>query len=121
MNKIFSIILGISFSGFGLGILLHPKFYDSKHDYYYDFSEIKLPLGSILIVIGVLFILLGFGKKSKENETKVLICPTCNEPFYNIDVPDRRCPNCGGGLEDLNGFYERHPELKSRNKQGRDI
>ena len=53
-NKIFMIILGISLIGFGLGIILDPDFYDSKHQFHYDFSEIRFPFGGFLVVIGSL-------------------------------------------------------------------
>lgn len=111
-NKIFMIILGISLFGFGFGIILNPEFYDSKHQFYYDFNEIRLPFGGFLIVIGSLFLILALKKKSKEFEPKFLICAKCLKPLHLHAVKNNKCPECEGELENLEGFYDRHPELR---------
>lgn len=41
-----------------------------------------------------------------------VICPKCKKPYYSKDIPDLRCLNCGERVEDISGFYDRHPELK---------
>ena len=120
MNRFFGFILGISLFGFGFGIILNPKFYDSKHAFYYDFTEVRVPFGGLLIIIGILFVWLAVRKKAKEFGDKFLICPKCRTPFNQKDVPEGKCSKCDVELEDLEGFYERHPELKVRNnKPGR--
>jgi hypothetical protein len=80
-NKILMIILGISLFGFGLGIILDPVFYDSKHQFHYDFREIRLPFGGFLVIIGILFLIFALKKKSKELGPKFLICTKCLKPL----------------------------------------
>ena len=43
---------------------------------------------------------------------KFLICPKCQNTYYKDDVKDKICTTCNVSLEKLEGFYERHPELK---------
>ena len=40
------------------------------------------------------------------------ICIKCNTTFPGYSVNNHCCPQCSGNLEDLNGYYERHPELR---------
>ena len=49
--------------------------------------------------------------KLKSND-KYVICKICHKAFSIENVPDNKCPKCNIELEELNGFYDRHPELK---------
>ena len=68
--------------------------------------------------MGCFFIWSSFRKKAIEaqskarDEKKVLMCPNCTKAFYKKDCRDLLCPDCQSPLEELSGFYERHPELK---------
>lgn len=57
-------------------------------------------------------------KKSKQKEETFVICFQCRKPLYAASTNDDKCPHCGGNLENLDGFYDRHPELKEENKEG---
>ena len=46
------------------------------------------------------------------NEPETVICLNCHKPFYYNQIKSLKCPQCSGTLEDLAGFYERHPELR---------
>lgn len=48
-------------------------------------------------------------RNRKKDTGRFLICIECGEVIGIWKVPDRICPKCGGGLEPLEGFYERHP------------
>ncbi len=50
------------------------------------------------------------------NAPETVICLQCREPFLFSKVNDFKCPKCGGELENLEGFYDRHPEMKNENK-----
>ena len=119
MIRISYIILGALMGLFGLGILINPIIYHSELRYRFDFTEIKWPFGGGLIILGAFFIWSSFRKKTIEaykkakNENEVLMCPKCIKPFYKKDCDDLKCPDCHGRLEELSGFYERHPELKN--------
>jgi hypothetical protein len=43
---------------------------------------------------------------------ETVICISCREAFPGTDIKASKCPKCGGRLEDLKGFFERHPEPK---------
>ena len=68
MNKIFVFILGASLIVFGIGIIINPDFYDSKHDFHVDFSEIKIPFGLFLCILGAIFIFLTYRKADKDKK-----------------------------------------------------
>ena len=118
MDKIIYRMLGITLLIGGIIIWFRPVYYSSLYDKTLDFSSIKFPFGGGLIILGAFFIWSSFRKKTIEadkkakDEKKVLMCPKCIKPFYKKDCDDLKCPDCYGSLEELSGFYERHPELK---------
>ena len=120
MNRLFFILLGIVWGFFGFLIIIDPTFYHSRLDYYFDFTEVKWPFGGGLIFLGIFFIWSSFRKKAIEAEKKakddkkVLMCSKCVRPYYKKDCPSSKCPECQTPLEELSGFYERHPELKNK-------
>ena len=120
MNRLFFSLLGIVWGLFGLLIIINPTFYHSRLDYYFDFTSIKWPFGGGLIILGGFFIWFSFRKKAVEaekrvkDEARVLMCPKCVKPFYKKDCHALKCPDCQTHLEDLTGFYERHPEFKEK-------
>jgi hypothetical protein len=44
---------------------------------------------------------------------RTVICCKCLNPFSGDIYKESICPKCGGILENLEGFYKRHPELKT--------
>jgi len=120
MSRIFFIILGSVWGLVGILIIISPTFYSSYFHRNLDFTEVKWPLGIGLIVLGSLFVWSSFRKKAIEAEEKakdektVLMCPKCVKPFYKKDCPTLHCPDCGTPVEQLEGFYDRHPELKNK-------
>jgi len=106
---------------FGLGIIINPIINHAGLRYDFDFTEIKWPFGGGLIIIGAFFIWSSFrentikAEKKSRDDKRVLMCPKCIKPFYKKDCEGLICPECQGQLEELSGFYERHPELKAGN------
>lgn len=41
---------------------------------------------------------------------ETVICLKCRQPFFGDSLKELKCPKCGGSVEDLRGFYERHPD-----------
>ena len=74
-------------------------------------------MGSLFIIIGLLFIWVVLRKKAKTYQDKFLICPKCETTYNKKEVPDEQCPRCKIELEDLNEFYARHPEFKPAKKE----
>ena len=52
------------------------------------------------------------GRWTAKDEKNVLMCSMCIKPYHKKDCQDLKCPVCQALLEDLSGFYERHPELR---------
>lgn len=46
--------------------------------------------------------------------TSTYICPNCEAAVDFREVGDHTCPKCKVQLEPLEGFYDRHPELKEK-------
>ena len=119
MKKLAYICLGVLMGLFGLGILINPIINHTGLRYNFDFTEIKWPFGIGIILLGIFFIWSPFMKKAilaerkAKNDKKVLMCPKCIKPFYRKDCQDLTCPECQCQLEELSGFYERHPEFKT--------
>lgn len=44
-------------------------------------------------------------------ETSTMICVKCMEPAILDEATGMICKKCGGTLEEVRGFYDRHPEL----------
>jgi hypothetical protein len=123
MNKIFFILMGVVWGLVGSFIIISPRFFSSYFKRELDFTEIRWPFGGALIVIGFIFIWSSLIKKAIEAEkkekddNKVLMCPKCEKPFYKKDSSSSMCPECRTELEDLSGFYDRHPELKDKKEK----
>jgi hypothetical protein len=112
MNRLIVALTGLVTAIFGLSIITGPKFYDRLYARYWDFTEVRIPFGTALIIIGIIFIWSALRRKAKDYEKMFLICPKCEKTFNKKDVPDQLCPNCKVDLENIEGFYERHPERK---------
>jgi hypothetical protein len=95
---------------FGIVILIKPAFYSTQFEYFFDFSKIKWPLGIFFILFGAIMLWLTVKKEGKE--TRYLICLKCKKIFDVLEFRQDECPQCKVQLESLNGFYEKHPELK---------
>ena len=108
----FYIILGLSLAIFGIGIIYDPIFHDTKHNFIYDFSEVKWPLGIFLTLLGVCFLYFSLRRKPNNTASGFRICPICRTTLETINSSENRCSLCGTDLEELDGFYERHPEIK---------
>ena len=80
-----------------------------------DFHGNPVPgfVGYPLAALGLMFIHYGV---STKKITQFAICPECQASFYAKDVHHNRCPECNGTVEDLDGFYQKHPELKDEDK-----
>lgn len=49
-----------------------------------------------------------------SNEPDTVICLNCQVPMLFTKVKNLTCPKCNGALENLEGFYERHPKLTDK-------
>ena len=51
-------------------------------------------------------------RKKYGTKNRTMMCPRCVKPFELESVKNGICPVCGIDLEELFGFYDRHPKLK---------
>ncbi|MDD5452102.1 MAG: hypothetical protein PHT49_09445 [Desulfovibrionales bacterium] len=77
-------------------------------------GDAPIPVGILAFIIAGLSVWLGIRKKTELafKEEEYLICRRCKDTYASNTVPDRHCPKCNIELERLEGFYDRHPDLK---------
>ncbi len=109
MKKWGTFYSGIMCISLGILFIINPVLYDYMLGYQWDLSTVKWPLSICLFVMGILCFY-SFIKYKKFNE--FLICPKCVKTYYKYDLVDNKCLDCGVEVEELDGFFERHPELK---------
>jgi hypothetical protein len=67
----------------------------------------------LMVAFGLIMVILTLKKKGKlEDDNIYVICKNCKSIFLTDESPKLICPNCNFKLEELEGFYDRHPELK---------
>jgi hypothetical protein len=106
-KRMFFIILG------SLSIWYGIKLYINQWSYLYGVPVAKWT-GVIIALFGVIILLYGLIKKDipKDYDENFVMCVSCLNSFYVQEISNNICPKCNGNVEDLGGFYVRHPELK---------
>ena len=109
ISKIATVIIGIIFIWVGINVLKEGW----SHLYGHPIPKVT---GVFILFFGFYLVLGGFFPKArnKRNDEEFLICPTCRKPFGRGDFAENQCPICETDLENLEGFYERHPEVKEK-------
>jgi hypothetical protein len=108
--RIIFIVIGILVVFSGVDIFFRQAFY-------YFGVDVKLEnsryVAVLVIIFGVFFIVTGLKKQfSLVREEKYYKCVKCGLVVGEYIEEDCTCPKCGAGLEDLNGFFNRHPDQK---------
>lgn len=63
------------------------------------------------LAIGTFVFLASWWWQASKKEMTYVICCSCQEIYEKGEALLQTCSKCKGQLEDLEGFYERHPEL----------
>ena len=108
MEKIAYLLIGGWIAVIGIFLTSGRGFYNRTIKV--DFGANNILVGLIFIIIGIGIVIYSLHKKPKDFEDTVLICPKCEATFNRRDIIDQNCPQCNVKLEDLEGFYDRHPE-----------
>lgn len=64
-------------------------------------------LGYGIICIGLVFIAISFVRTKGY-----FICPNCRKIDSWSNLKDNKCPECNNRVENLKGYFERHPDEK---------
>ncbi len=67
--------------------------------------------GGRLLAAGIL--LIGFSYILNRGPIHTFICTECRKVSFKKQIVDNKCSYCEGPVQCLDGFYERHPELKN--------
>ncbi|QJT08874.1 hypothetical protein [Oceanidesulfovibrio marinus] len=96
----------------GIMIFCNPEWYNDYRGIFYDFSNLRILASSTFVIVGLIGIVTSFRALNRDSQkNEMMICPECQQTITVYTAQDGRCPHCGGELEPLDGFYERHPEL----------
>ena len=113
-NTILFFLLGACLALYGILTVIQRGYYSSRFKFYIDFGRYHYLFGILIMLVGIFVIYTTLSSKRKYLKEKYLICPKCKDSFSQKDVSNSLCPNCTVELEDLEGFYDRHPELKEK-------
>ncbi len=72
-----------------------------------------LIMGCAITVYGIYLSVCYFVLKENDYLPAFLMCKQCVRPYAREDITSNTCQECGALLENLVGFYDRHPELKA--------
>ncbi len=78
-----------------------------------DLTNVKWVVGPALILVSLFFIVGIVRSKSEMVHSK---CIKCGKVTLMDWIEEHKCKKCGGRVERLTGFFERHPECKDRNE-----
>ncbi|HEB85478.1 MAG TPA: hypothetical protein ENI68_00440 [Gammaproteobacteria bacterium] len=105
------LLVGFGFAvlGNGLAILIFGTMPESGVFYH---GAKRYIYGSIWVSAGLAMLIKGSFIKVVSSLEKVVACPKCGTPYNQQEITDQICPICQVELEDLKGFYDRHPDLR---------
>lgn len=111
--------LGYIFAGFVMVLSVKP--WATHIEIFFRGGRWGMPIRWGLAGVGLFLIFFGllyrFPKKYHEQGT---ICPKCQTPFgigQDRAPKSGKCPDCNVEIEPLDGFYDRHPELKDKENE----
>ncbi|WP_281760653.1 hypothetical protein [Pseudodesulfovibrio nedwellii] len=104
---------GIATMAFGYFVYSSTTFCHYFGSYCTEMEPFHVEAGIGIAIIGVFMFIMAF-RKDQRDYAEVFICPKCETALPFAEVPNEICPKCQTELEPLEGFYERHPELKDK-------
>ena len=107
-----NLFFGIFFTGWGIYILSG----DGPFFSYWGANVSRIISGTGAIFIGVFFLLMTVLKRPGPSNEDFVMCINCKHPFYKKDTEKSICPNCGGRLEDMDGIFDRYPNLRNEKR-----
>ena len=95
----------------------HGYINTARHDFVPTYGGTAGFICYLAFLTGVIFIIFGINNliKSKHTHAKTpenYICPKCQTVWPATEIVDTFCLKCKLDLENLDGFYDHHPDLK---------
>ena len=73
----------------------------------------------LIVILGVSILIHGFKhRKIPKYDYGFVKCANCKNSFYRDQAKDYICPKCGSIVEDLEGYFDRHPNESPLEKHG---
>ncbi len=113
-NKYWFLSFGGSLIILGIVIIIIPEphigwdFYNPIPNV--DLTKVKWIVGPCFIIWGLLSFIIGLKSKRRIHYK----CINCGKVFELKKDFDYSCSDCNNLLEELDGFFERHPEFKEK-------
>jgi hypothetical protein len=76
------------------------------------YASVTKPAAVVVILIALFILRMGYKMMVGKEPVKYYKCTGCGHISSPIEAPGQKCPKCSGVLENLEGFYDRHPELR---------
>jgi hypothetical protein len=108
------LLFGIGLAVLGLLIYRTPKLRRPLTAVPVDLTGYNEFCGALFIMAGLVIAWIAI--RGSRRQTSHLICPMCETVYRITETDDSQCTKCKVPLEDLEGFYDRHPEL-TKSKQ----
>ena len=112
-NRILSVFAGVLLAFLGWTVLLKGGFYWYTYGRYFEFGRFRWLIGGLLMLSSLVLTWTGIrprGRYSRRSST--VVCPKCEKPYDARERQMTICAGCKVRLEPIEGFYDRHPELK---------
>jgi hypothetical protein len=88
-----------------------------------SFKSANAPITKLSAIVvlgfGLFFMVIGYKQVTKKRppEVKYFKCPGCGHVCFAHEAPDCKCPKCSGAVENLDGFFDRHPEFRHKERE----
>lgn len=113
--RILFLIAGILTIISGIDVIRNKAFH--YFGYGIDLSSSSLSIGILIACFGAALIYMASRKNFLfVKKEKYLKCTQCGK-VYNVDSKlSKSCRDCNGELDDLEGFFTRHPEFQEQKR-----
>lgn len=108
LNRVLFVLGGVSFCGLGYSVLTRGGWHSFKLNMFIQHGDSQIPVGILMISIGVILIFYSIFGKWKPPE--IFTCPKCEKTVELNEKQEAYCTDCKVKMEPLKGFYEKHPD-----------